>query len=211
MKPLKNTKKVIIESALYLFHLKGFHGTSIRDIANKANINPANISYYFKSKQGLLEYCFITYLEEYTHLIEKEVKQLDDIGPRQCLLRIIKKILYFNSENFLAARFILREMALDSNLNREVLSTYLAKEKYLFELVIKKGIQAKNFKKVSISSLILQLKGLITSPVFNAHYSIEVLHSFPQEKYFLEQYNDQLALFISSYLWEEAKSSKMMN
>ena len=50
----KNTKQAIVEAALQLFLANGFDGTSIRDIAQKANTNPANIAYYFKNKNGLL-------------------------------------------------------------------------------------------------------------------------------------------------------------
>ena len=44
-----NTKQIIVEAALQLFHTNGYDGTSIRDIALKAEINPANIAYYFKN------------------------------------------------------------------------------------------------------------------------------------------------------------------
>ncbi len=34
------TKQAIVDAALHLFHLKGYHATSIRDIvANKAKVN----------------------------------------------------------------------------------------------------------------------------------------------------------------------------
>jgi len=38
-----------------LFADKGFHGTSVRDIAQEADVNIAMISYYFGSKDKLLE------------------------------------------------------------------------------------------------------------------------------------------------------------
>ncbi|HVZ56540.1 MAG TPA: TetR family transcriptional regulator [Chitinophagaceae bacterium] len=52
-------KKVqIMEAAETLFAEKGFNGTSVRDIAEKANVNLAMISYYFGSKEKLLEALF---------------------------------------------------------------------------------------------------------------------------------------------------------
>ena len=51
-----NEKQVeILQVAEQLFAEVGFDGTSIRDIAQKANINIAMISYYFGSKEKLLE------------------------------------------------------------------------------------------------------------------------------------------------------------
>jgi len=51
-----NDKKIqILEVAEKLFSEKGFEGTSIRDISKMAKINIAMVSYYFGSKERLLE------------------------------------------------------------------------------------------------------------------------------------------------------------
>ncbi|KIQ21788.1 TetR/AcrR family transcriptional regulator [Flavobacterium pectinovorum] len=51
-----NDKKIqILEVAEKLFSEKGFEGTSIRDISKHAKINIAMVSYYFGSKERLLE------------------------------------------------------------------------------------------------------------------------------------------------------------
>lgn len=54
-----NEKQIqIVDAAEHLFAEKGFHGTSVRDIAEKAQVNLAMISYYFGSKDQLLEAMF---------------------------------------------------------------------------------------------------------------------------------------------------------
>jgi AcrR family transcriptional regulator len=45
----------ILQVAEKLFAEEGFDGTSVRDIAKQANINVAMISYYFGSKEKMLE------------------------------------------------------------------------------------------------------------------------------------------------------------
>ena len=56
MKSDFNEKQIIIlEVAETLFAEKGFDGTSIRNIAKEAKINIAMVSYYFGSKERLLE------------------------------------------------------------------------------------------------------------------------------------------------------------
>ncbi|HEX4849604.1 MAG TPA: TetR family transcriptional regulator, partial [Puia sp.] len=45
----------IISKAIELFALKGFEGTSIRDLATAADVNVAMINYYFGSKEKLFE------------------------------------------------------------------------------------------------------------------------------------------------------------
>ncbi|HVT84199.1 MAG TPA: TetR family transcriptional regulator, partial [Chitinophagaceae bacterium] len=54
-----NEKQIqIMEAAEKLFAEKGFAGTSVRDISEEANVNLAMISYYFGSKEKLLETLF---------------------------------------------------------------------------------------------------------------------------------------------------------
>ena len=54
-----NEKQInIIETAERLFAARGFDGTSVRDIAEEAGINIAMISYYFGSKEKLMEAIF---------------------------------------------------------------------------------------------------------------------------------------------------------
>ncbi|WP_162127705.1 TetR/AcrR family transcriptional regulator [Flavobacterium phycosphaerae] len=51
-----NEKQIeILQVAEQLFAEEGFDGTSVRDIAKKANVNIAMISYYFGSKEKMLE------------------------------------------------------------------------------------------------------------------------------------------------------------
>lgn len=49
---------LILETAEKLFSVNGFDGTSVRDIADKAGVNLAMISYYFGSKLKLMEAIF---------------------------------------------------------------------------------------------------------------------------------------------------------
>ncbi|KAA9039524.1 TetR/AcrR family transcriptional regulator [Ginsengibacter hankyongi] len=48
-------KEAILSTAMKLFGQKGFEGTSVREIAADADVNPAMISYYFGSKEKLFE------------------------------------------------------------------------------------------------------------------------------------------------------------
>jgi AcrR family transcriptional regulator len=195
------TKQAIVDAALHLFHLKGYHATSIRDIANKAKVNAANIAYYFKNKQGLLEFCFTAYLEAYLRVLETNMSMLEIKGPKQCLLNLVKDILAFQRENFLAARFIYGESSLDSNLNREIHSTYFTKEKSYFQYVLEQGIKSRNFQSVSIPMFMLQLKGLLSAPVLHTHYAMEVLHVFPQEAYYTNLYAEEVGRFLEETLF----------
>ena len=51
-------QKQIMSTAERLFSEKGYEGTSVRDIAEEAGVNIAMISYYFGSKEKLMEALF---------------------------------------------------------------------------------------------------------------------------------------------------------
>jgi AcrR family transcriptional regulator len=51
----QDTKKKIVEASTYLFGMKGYDGTSTREIAQRAGVNIASLNYHFRSKQGLLK------------------------------------------------------------------------------------------------------------------------------------------------------------
>lgn len=58
MKELTDKQLQLLEVAERLFSKKGFDGTSVRDIAEEAGVNTAMISYYFGSKEKLMEAIF---------------------------------------------------------------------------------------------------------------------------------------------------------
>jgi AcrR family transcriptional regulator len=88
-----NEKQIeILLVAEKLFAEIGFDGTSIRDIAKEANINIAMISYYFGSKEKLLE-ALILYRISGMNL-DLETLYLESISPTQ---KIEKLIAYYIS------------------------------------------------------------------------------------------------------------------
>jgi AcrR family transcriptional regulator len=188
-------KQRIIDSAITIFNSKGFDGTSIREIAQKANVNVSNISYYFKGKTGLLEFLIQTFFDGYLSMMEDICKDVE-ISAKNCLLEYVSQTLHHHAENHQLSRFVYREMTKDTTLIREVMSTYLAKEKFYFKKMIDKGISQRQFEKVSVSLIIIQLKSLLSMPFLQTQYISEVLHIIPTENYFVEQYIDQMNKWV---------------
>src|SRR5699024_7926691 len=108
------TKQKVIDAASSLFFQKGFHGTSVRDIADKAAVNVSLISYYFKNKQGLLEYAVIHYYDSFIETMEQTIeKHKEDTDLNKCKI-LIHQILDFKMEYYQLTAFINRELSLDS-------------------------------------------------------------------------------------------------
>jgi len=72
----------IINAAENLFADKGFSSTSVRDIAEEAGVNVAMISYYFGSKEKLMEAIFQARIGSITMRIESLLKD-DSLSPLQ--------------------------------------------------------------------------------------------------------------------------------
>lgn len=183
----KNSKEEIVEAAISLFTTNGYTGTSMRDIAEKANVNIANISYYFQNKNGLLEYCLTTFFEQYLAKIEDGYSLIGQ-GAEVCLKQISSELLHFFSEHILLSSFVFRELSLDSQIIREIMSTYCTKEKFYLHKIIEKGIEKKEFNPQSINYVIVQLKSFWMMPFLNAPYLREVLYVFPNEPFFVKKY-----------------------
>lgn len=203
---LRDTKQKILNAAMYLFNSKGFTGTSVREIANRANVNVAHISYYFKGKGGLLEYLISHYYEGYIQVIEENHAQLKYGNAHIVLSKIILDILNYQQENRQLSRLVYREVTLDSVLIREVMTTYLTKEKYYFKAVIEQGIEEGYYRKGFVPHMIIQLRSLLHMPYLQPQYMSEVLHIQPHEAYFVHQYYKELKIWLNS-LRVESQSS----
>lgn len=205
------TKERIIDAAVSLFNAKGFDGTSVREIATRAKVNVANISYYFEGKEGLLETLVTTYFEGYIAALENEFELREYKDAKECLQGMVAAVLNYQHENRTIARLVYREISLDTTFIREVMTTYLAKEKYYLKTVLEKGMESREFRKVNASFIIIQLKALLSMPYLHPQYLTEVLYIMPQETYFLEQYTGELTAWIQTMLYEQCESNKQVH
>lgn len=83
----EKTKQKILEHSLRLFAEKGYHGTSISEIAKAAGISKGLAYNYFESKQNLVESIFEQILEigaEYEKML------LEETDPYQQLKKMIE-------------------------------------------------------------------------------------------------------------------------
>lgn len=107
-------KKAIIQhSAELLFATKGYHGTSIRDIAKYSDVNVAMITYYFKSKENLL-------LSIIQKLNDASVKIINEINSSESDAKKMKVFTCKSQEEFQkysnACKIVMQLHMLDINL-----------------------------------------------------------------------------------------------
>lgn len=66
---IKDKKKAILNSSLELIALQGFHGTSMKQIADKANVAAGTLYVYFEKKDVLIHELFIEIRKELNDII----------------------------------------------------------------------------------------------------------------------------------------------
>ncbi|SDQ42528.1 forespore capture DNA-binding protein RefZ [Virgibacillus salinus] len=158
------TKQKVVDAASILFFQNGFHGTSVRDIADKATVNVSLISYYFKSKQGLLEHAVTQYYEAYLKAIETAMLNNESISPLERLKKMIEAIIHYKQSNHQFSCFIHRELSLDSVFVREMTVTYLAKENYFISNSFYAIFPKQKKNNLDSQFLLMQLKGMLITP-----------------------------------------------
>ncbi|HVY74155.1 MAG TPA: TetR/AcrR family transcriptional regulator [Puia sp.] len=176
----------LMDKAELLFSRKGFEGTSVRDIAEEAGINTAMISYYFGSKEKLMEAIFerrsLNIREKVDALIKDE--RLDPFQKMYCLLdEYVEKILQRKKFH----RILLCEQVINQN---PAILEMLSKLKYrntasindLLRIGQKKGV----FKKsVDVPLLMNTLIGTISHMLVNQDFykSYHKLESLSEEEF----------------------------
>ncbi|WP_230504728.1 forespore capture DNA-binding protein RefZ [Sutcliffiella rhizosphaerae] len=201
---METTKQRIIDAAVILFNTKGYDGTSIRELAKKAKVNVSHISYYFESKAGLQEYLLSSFFDQYVNLLETEYKKLGKVSATECLLQCVEKIMKFHRENRQLARYVYREITLDTILVREIMSTYLVKEKFYFKAIFEKGNKNKEFHVSSFLLAVMQLKSMISTPFLQSQYLAEVWHIMPYETTAVDQYHEEILHWLEKTVFSSS-------
>jgi TetR/AcrR family transcriptional regulator len=93
---LAGTAAVIADRAAELFATKGFFSTSIREIAEAANVTKPMLYYYFGSKQGLIRHLMTAAMD----VSRAAMAELDASTPLEdALLHLAERQLHFADEH----------------------------------------------------------------------------------------------------------------
>lgn len=189
------TKASIKDAATQLFYANGYHGTSVRDIAKEASVNPALISYYYGGKQALFESLVTEFFEGYVCTIEKTLYACQE-DAIQALSEVIEDVLAYQQSCHLLARMAHREMTLDSTLVRELMSTYLRKEQFLLEQLVDGCMTQLKRKGLPVDLVVLQLRNMLILPYSSPQYLRELFMLTPADHLFTKRYVQHTQVWI---------------
>lgn len=175
-----------METAEILFAEKGFNGTSVRDIAEKAHVNLAMISYYFGSKDKLLESLF-DYRGEHIKLkLESMVddKTLGSFEKLELLIdHYIEKIM--NQQCF--SRIMVREQVVNhTGITAKLITQMKKRNQEIISKLIHQGQKKGEFKKnIDIPLMMATLVGTAGHLIATQPYYREInnLQSMSEEEF----------------------------
>lgn len=155
-------KERILEAAEELFAEKGFEGTSVRDIAQKAEINLAMISYYFGSKEKLLE-SLILYRYSYSAGLLEELNQDTTLDPMEKMERVIEFYVDRVMSNHRFHNIIGRQISLISDKKLQDLMVDIKLQNLeLVRRIIQEGQKRQIFQEVDIELTMSSIMGTIS-------------------------------------------------
>lgn len=96
-----DTQGIIYQSAVKLFRERGYHATSVRDIAAAAGIQPATIYHYYGNKEALLYTIMEQVIIDLLKVQERVLSASDD--PVKQLLEMVRAHVRFHCEHALEA------------------------------------------------------------------------------------------------------------
>lgn len=172
---LTTKHKQILDKAEQLFAEKGYEGTTVRDIAEFAGVNLAMISYYFGSKEKLLEALFLERMTVTRERIEFLISNtslttgqkldmlIDDYIDRVMLRQAFYKVM------------LLEQVTNKNSKVVELLRSYKISFAQSISALIREGQKGKKNKKdIDIVLLLSTMTGTVTNTLVNKEYYREI-------------------------------------
>lgn len=202
MKTDFNEKQIqILRVAETLFAEKGFDGTSIRDIAKEAQINIAMVSYYFGSKEQLLEAIILNRSVDIK--LQLDILTLEDLDPIQKINKLIE--LYIDKIN--SNRCIYKIIHFEFSSSQRVINlqafTELKKGNLKsLETIIQDGQEKGIFRKDIIVPL-------LTTTILGTYFHFHLNRTFFQNLLNLnteEEYNTYIKTTLTMHIQQTIKA-----
>ena len=188
----------ILLNAEKLFAEKGFEGTSTREISKEANVNISMISYYFGSKEKLLEKIFEFRMNE-SLSFSKEILINESLNEWEKLNIVIDR--YIERVKTLRPFYLIMQREQLANKNpficefmKDSKKTFLA----IYTELIDKGLQRKIFTKKPRLEF---LHSTISGTIFTAFNTLPVYKEFLNgDENYENEYFEEIKTHIKSIL-----------
>lgn len=174
IEPKDRIKKVAIK----LFYMKGFHGASIREIAEAAEVTKPVIYYHYESKKGLYKSILRDSMSEIFEIYARHVSHIDEEVPCKILKKATTEIFAWTSKNRERMNMIIFTLTTRDEAFKDVCEEYLATRDKILRPIFEKGVKTGNLPYKDIKTANLAFSGLIIgfelfSSVFEENYTTD--------------------------------------
>lgn len=189
------TEKRILEAAKKIFHLKGFSGTRMQEIADDAGINKAMLHYYFRNKRKLFEAIFI---EGVSRIFPKIKELLETELPLFEKIRVfVKSYISLLQENIYLPGFVINEV----NQNPDLFIKLIHRNESFFLKKFYSDIKEAQKKDLIIdiepAMLVTNIASMCIFPILAKPVLSTILNMSEEEYYeFLERRKSEIAEFV---------------
>ena len=155
-------RQTILTATMKLFGQKGFEGTSVREIAAEAEVNPAMISYYFGSKEKLFER-LVEQRAAFLKGVFAEIVNNTNLSNIEKLYVIIDSYVdrIFTSPQF--HHLLHRELSLERRPQmKDAIAEILLRNFVSVKKMIRDGIESGEFREVDTELTIASIVGTIS-------------------------------------------------
>ena len=201
----------IINTAEKLFALNGFDGTSVRDIAQEASVNVAMISYYFGSKEKLMEAVFEKRTTNMRIKVENLIKNetLTNLEKVNVLIDdYVDKFIHQQEFH----KIMMREQLIEKDTPIAALIHELKKKNMVsIKKLIHEGQKTGEFKKnVDVVLMMTTLAGTVSHMITSQHFyrecnNLETMSEPDFQKHMRKKLSSHLKHIFKAILTNEAQ------
>ena len=153
----ENRERELMDAAIQLFRLKGYHATSIRDLAEAVGVRKSALYHYVTSKEDLLfRLSYGTFQESCTVL--REVLQAPISGVERLRRAITHHVTYVANRGAATTVALRDAHALAPDYREQIQQTareYMA----LWEEILRRGVDAGEFRSMDLRMTVLTILG----------------------------------------------------
>jgi len=141
----RSGKSVIVDSAVHRFRERGYHATTMREIADGAAINVASIYHHFPDgKQGVLRQIMADTLRDHLALTREAVLDAGSSATAQ-LAAVVRAWILFHTTRQAEALIGATEMRSLEGPGRELVVALRDQQEQLFREVVRRGVGTGEF------------------------------------------------------------------
>jgi len=138
-----SSKDKILTVTEQLFSEKGYDGTRVDEIADKAGVNKALIYYYYQSKQGLLKELVKNHVAETIEFKETLLEQIDNYSEKE-VKEISRRMFDFLQQKSQILSILTIETIKSSSQDKDIFELFHPVYEKTIEDLVKKGYPVDN-------------------------------------------------------------------